>query len=133
MKKFLAALAVAGTVAASVVAQAPAASAAGCVTGWMSTVGTSTQGAAVFTKGSSPCHDVNISWSYNSQGNYSGYAGAYRRPGGSWNVASRGYVQMDNGYHDINNSYFALITDLNPGAEFTVMSRNYGDQVTVTY
>ncbi|RKT19684.1 hypothetical protein BX285_4153 [Streptomyces sp. 1114.5] len=133
MKKFFTALAVAATAAGSVVALAPTASASGCVSNWIRSEGATTNNITVVTKANSPCHDVNVSWSYNPQGEFSGYTGVYRRPGGSWTPASRGYVQMFNGYHDINDSYFALITDVAPGTQFGILSRNPGDQVTVVH
>ncbi|MFD7453062.1 hypothetical protein [Kitasatospora sp. NPDC059827] len=134
MKKFLAALAVAGTAATSVIVLAPAASAAGCVPNSITSQGTTLNNVTVLTKSNSPCHDVNVSWSNNPWGKYSGYAGYYRKSSGSgWIGASRGYVQLDNGTHDINDPANTLITDLSPGTQFTVISRNPGDQLVVVH
>ncbi|MEV7544098.1 hypothetical protein [Streptomyces sp. NPDC089915] len=134
MKKSFASLAVAGLAAASVVALAPTASAAGCTSTWLKSPGTTTNGAMVATKADSPCHDLNVSWSQSFSGNYSGYYGLYRKSSSAgWTGGSKGYVQMDNGYHDINNSYFALVTDLSAGTQFTVISRQPGDQVTIVH
>lgn len=134
LKKSFASLAVVGLAAASVVTLAPTASASGCTSTWLRSPGTTTTGAMVATKANSPCHDLNVSWSYNPSGSGSGYFGLYRKSSTSgWIGGSRGYVQMDNGYHDINNSYFALVTDLTPGTQFTVISRNPGDEVTIVH
>ncbi|MFD7624460.1 hypothetical protein ACFV7Q_00190 [Streptomyces sp. NPDC059851] len=134
MKKSFSALTVAGIAAASLVTTAPSASAAGCVSTWLKTPGTSTVGAMVGVKADSPCRDLNVSWSYSPHGAYSGYYGMYRKAGTTgWIGGSRGYVQMNNGYHDINDSYYALVTDLTPGREFTVLSRNWGEEVTIVH
>ncbi|GGT90292.1 hypothetical protein [Streptomyces violascens] len=135
MKKSLSALTVVGITAASLVALAPTASASGCVSTWLRSPGTTTNGAMVATKADSPCHDLNVSWSQAAPGaQFSQYMGMYRKSSSvGWQPGSRGYVQMENGYHDINNSYFALVTDLTPGTQFTVISRNPGDQVTIVH
>ncbi|MFF4189011.1 hypothetical protein ACFYZ9_38055 [Streptomyces sp. NPDC001691] len=137
MKKSLSALTVAGITAASLVALAPNASASGCVSTWLRSPGTTTNGAMVAVKADSPCHDLNVSWSQAANApdsKYSGYMGVYRKSSSAgWMVGSKGYVQMDNGYHDINNSYFALVTDLAPGTQFSVISRTPGDQVTIVH
>ncbi|WP_329461045.1 hypothetical protein [Streptomyces sp. NBC_01431] len=137
MKKSLSALTVAGITTVSLVTLAPTASASGCVSTWLRSPGTTTSGAMVAVKADSPCHDLNVSWSQAAgapEVKYSGYMGMYRKSSSvGWTGGSKGYVQMDNGYHDINNSYFALVTDLTPGTQFTVISRTPGDQVTIVH
>ncbi|MFF8836325.1 hypothetical protein [Streptomyces sp. NPDC015130] len=129
------ALALAG-VAATCVALAPSASAAAqacqvttITTGGWEQVGT------IATKASSGCQDLNLTHSFNRNSrDHDYYAGRYKKSNGTWVTGSKGYVQAWDGYHDINDSTYALVTGLSAGTQFTVASYLDGaDTVQITH
>ncbi|MFJ9866112.1 hypothetical protein [Streptomyces sp. NPDC101165] len=132
MKKSLAALAVVGVAAASLVTTAPAASAAGCVT---SGITTGYQGpGSVAYKAASGCRDLNLTYSYDSAGTgWDSYAGYYKNSSGTWTRGSRGYTGLlSDGAYSLGS--IVLVSDLTSGRAFSVASDyNGGDWVVITH
>ncbi|MFE5943635.1 hypothetical protein [Streptomyces sp. NPDC056480] len=119
-KKTLAAFAAAGLAAASLVAMAPTASAAGCVA---SEIKTGYRGpGTVAYKASSGCKDLNLTSADSASGwdTWDWYAGFYKNASGSWTQGSRGYVKVDDGYYELGS--IVLVSDLTNGRAFSVAS-----------
>lgn len=134
MKKSLAALAVAGVAAASLVTMAPTASASGCVTTGLST-GWQWIGSTAY-KANAGCLDLNLTYSDDANNNHDYYAGYYKNSSGSWTEGSRGYRVGDSaiydGYHALGS--IVLVSNLTPGREFGVGSfYDGGDYVEITH
>ena len=132
MKKPLAALAAACIAAASLIALAPTASAAGCVTTGITT-GMQGPGTVAY-KANSGCSDLNLTWAGSTDGvyGYDYYAGFYKNASGLWTVGSRGYFQVNDGSYAVDQ--VILVSDLTPGRAFSVASwYDGGDYVQITH
>ncbi|MFB7589247.1 hypothetical protein [Streptomyces sp. NPDC056169] len=128
MNKSLATLAAAGVAAASLLAFAPTASAAGCVTSGITT-GFDGPGTVAY-KAAGPCNDVNLTYAYSAS--WTGpipYAGYYKNASGTWVQASAGWIKVKNGAYAVDQ--IVLISDLIPGTPFSVGTFLQGGEWTV--
>ncbi|MCX4980608.1 hypothetical protein [Streptomyces sp. NBC_00572] len=131
MNKALAALAAAGIAATSLIAVAPTASAAGCVTSPIWT-GYKAPGTVAY-KAASACSDLNLTYADDQTiGNWDAYAGFYKNASGVWTIGSRGYIAIADSSYALDN--FVLVSDLTPGRAFSVASASEGgDYVEITH
>ncbi|WP_328944913.1 hypothetical protein OG259_28915 [Streptomyces sp. NBC_00250] len=130
MNKALAALAAAGIAATSLIAVAPTASAAGCVTSGIWT-GYLEPGTVVY-KASGGCSDLNLTYADAKDDTSDYYVGFYKNAAGEWRAGSRGYFAIDDGRYGTDT--FVLVSDLTPGRAFSVGAFSYGgDYVEITH
>ncbi|MFB6835909.1 hypothetical protein [Streptomyces sp. NPDC056361] len=130
MNKVLAALTAAGIAAASLVAVAPTASAAGCVTTGITT-GTGGVGTVAY-KAASGCGDLNLTYADDTNLGWEEYAGYYKNASGTWTQGSRGYVYVEDGWYGLDQ--VVLVSGLTSGRAFSVASRwEGGDYVQITH
>ncbi|MFE3069946.1 hypothetical protein [Streptomyces sp. NPDC059247] len=131
MKKTLAALATAALAASSLLALAPAASAAGCVTTGLTTGYKGIGGVA--HKAASGCSDLNLTHAHDTSGAHTeSYAAFYKNSANNWIQGSRGYVQVSDGSYSPDQ--IVLVSDLTPGRAFSIASYwDGGDYVEITH
>ena len=130
MNKAVSALAAAGIAAVSLIAIAPTASAAGCVTTGITTgyqdIGT------VAYKANSGCSDLNLTYADAKDDNWECYFGMYKNAAGVWTDGASGYHCRDDGWYGLDE--VVLVTDLTPGRAFSVGAFSYGgDYVQITH
>lgn len=132
MNKSLAALAVAGVAAASLVTMAPTASAASCT---QTGITTGYQGpGSVGYKAASGCRDLNLTYSYDSASEgWDSYAGYYKNSSGTWTRGASGYTGLlSDGAYGLGE--IVLVSNLSNGRAFSVASEyNGGDWVVITH
>ncbi|WP_413755389.1 hypothetical protein [Streptomyces sp. MMBL 11-3] len=124
------------TAATCVLALAPGASAApqACVSTGLTTGQSGAVGTVAYKSATSTCDDLNLTYSNDASGTYDYYAGRLRTSGGTWFTCAKGYVYAADGSHSINDSTYALCTDVNDNVPFGVASLYDGfDSVTITH
>lgn len=133
MKKALAALAAAGIAAASLIALAPTASAAGCVTTEIKT-GYRGPGWVAYKAANTGCNDLNVVSADDMSGGFrsDNYAGYYQNSSGTWTQGSRGYIYLGDFTYALGE--VVLVSDLTPGRAFSVASwYDGGDYVQIAH
>ncbi|GAB7105406.1 hypothetical protein JCM4814A_37200 [Streptomyces phaeofaciens JCM 4814] len=134
MKKLWAALATTGVLGASLVALAPAASAApqACVTTTITT-GYRTYSETASKSSTSTCSDLNLTYANDTSAvGYDCYRGMYRNSAGTWFRGTSGWHCLDDGAYAVDT--VLLLTDLNDGTTFGVESYyDAPDYVNITH